>query len=86
VSSQRLRVYAGLVMAVVAAPAVWFLPRTALLAVAALVAVLAAVEWGRLIGRGVSRWFYPLLCLAVIAWLWFAPAAAERVLLYIAAG
>jgi len=85
-SSQRLRVYAGLVMAAAVAPAVWFLPRTALLAVAALVSVLAAVEWGRLIGRGVSRWLYPLLCSAVIAWLWFAPAEAERVLLYAAAG
>ena len=86
-SPQRLRVCAGLVMAVVVAPAVWFLPRAALLAAAALVAVLAAVEWGRLIGRGVSRRLYPLLCLAVIAWLWFAPPPApERVLLYAAAG
>lgn len=88
-SSQRLRVYAGVVMAAVVAPAVWFLPRVALQAVAALVAVLAAVEWGRLLGRGVSRWLYPLLCLAVIAWLWFAAAPAlapERVLLYAAAG
>ena len=72
-------------MASVVAPAVWFLPRAALLAAAALVVVLAAAEWGRLLGRSASRLLYPLLCLMVVVFLWFAPPP-DRVWLYAAAG
>ena len=74
--ARHLRLAVGAALVAVVVPAIWWLPRAALLTAAALITAWGAYEWGSLVAARAARWLYPVTCatVAVLLWtLWTAP-------------
>ncbi len=82
---RRMRLAVGAALAAVVAPAVWWLPRDALLVAVALIAAWGAYEWGALVAARAPRWLYPAICAAFTASLWILLAPSpDRTWLFVA--
>ena len=86
--SRHLRLMVGALLAAVVAPAIWWLPRGALLTVVALIALWGAREWVSLVAARAGppvRWLYPAMCV-VFALLpaTFGTSSPDRLWLFLA--
>ena len=83
--ARHLRLAVGAALVAVVVPAIWWLPRPALLIVVALIAAWGAYEWSVLVAAHVPRWLYPVTCATFALFVWvFWVSSPERTWLFVA--